>query len=369
MQNNLGGVVVLRRHRQLLSAVTMRPRHCTAALCCPSVFFGGTHVSAAASQRRHGRLDALLPFQRPSRADAQPATQVRPSRPRLQRTSLLDQLQHADNPNSGEVREGERRSTRLSALVAPSRDRGASKGVASPYITSPQFLSAARQAEANAVNAVSRSSRHSATVATPAASLQLQDQQRSLRDAFTHARQQHNVMLKKDPRVYRAECRAFRQSHQGRSPTRQEVSPTVAVPLAPVSALKTLAHTDRARSSLHSATEDAILLHNAVVKNELVKSNTPQLVRCLRCFHVYAARPRTLWGGEVEQSGIEYEKVQARLAADQQLQRQPWLRKHIASVGRRQRAQKEDPTCCPQCGSPRAQWMMEYVHHHTHEKP
>jgi hypothetical protein len=142
----------------------------------------------------------------------------------------------------------------------------------------------------------------------------------------------------------------------------------VAVPLAPVSALKTLAHTDKNRSLLHSVTTEALVLHNAVVKNELVKSSAPQLVRCLRCFHVYTARPRTLWGSEVEQSGIEYEKVQAHLAAAKQLQRKPWLRKRVGSIGRRQRAQLDDPTCCPQCGSPRAQWMMEYVHHHTHEK-
>lgn len=164
--------------------------------------------------------------------------------------------------------------------------------------------------------------------------------------------------------MYRAECRAFRQAHNGRAPTPQEVPRTVAVPLAPVAALKTLAHTQRSTSSLHAVTAAAVQLHNAVAKNELVKSNAPQLVRCLRCFHVYTARPRTLWGGEVGQSGIEHEKAQAAQRRQQPLR--PGQRRQ--SVGQRRRAEADNPACCPECQSPRAQWMMEYVHHHTHER-
>ncbi|KPA78582.1 hypothetical protein ABB37_06182 [Leptomonas pyrrhocoris] len=340
-------------------------------------FYVSRNCGTDAHQRHRSRVDTFSHSRGTAGVAAQPARQLKKSRPLLLRTSLLEQLQDAGGSigsSDGTSAAQERNTTAesLDTVVASPQHSSAHENAASPYVTSSQLLSAQQRTEVNARNSAARHCRATSDAApssvSAVASLQLHAQQRALRDAFTHARQHHNVKLKKDPRVYHAERKAFRQAHQGRLPTVQEVSPTVAVPLAPVSALKTLAHADPSRSLLHRAAEDAVLLHNAVVKNELVKSSAPQLVRCLRCFHVYAARPRTLWGGEVEQSGIEYEKAQAQLAADRQLQRGPWRRKRLASVGRRQQARQDDPTCCPQCGSPRAQWMMEYVHHHSHEK-
>ncbi|KPI89963.1 hypothetical protein ABL78_0931 [Leptomonas seymouri] len=358
------GSLIFRRHVSQMRQMRSIRLELVSSLCTLRDFHSSRSPRRDAPQRNRGRAGAFPVSRDPYEADAQPARQIRKSRPFLQRVSLLDKLQDVGTASSSP-----------DALAVSPRHSSAHESAAAPYVSPPQLISVQRQAKANSVNDVSRRNRptHSAADVTAtsvpaAASLQLQEHQRALRDAFTHARQYHNVKLKKDPRVYRAECKAFRQAHQGRSPTAQEVSPTVAVPLAPVSALMTLAHTDSKRSHLHHTAEDAILLHNAVAKNELVKSSAPQLVRCLRCFHVYTARPRTLWGGEVEQSGIEYEKLQAQLAMDRQLQRRPWLRKRVASVGRRQRAQQDDPRCCPLCGSARAQWMMEYVHHHTHEK-
>lgn len=325
------------------------------------------HTSAAASTLhvRHNK-DRDVP---------QPARQPRVPRRAPQRTSLLEQLRESDNHAAGSASMrvlDSSSETNITSLAVTSHHPTTAAATAtgpSPYLSSPTLISRQRQAEANAAAATPSIFSHPPTTPVPAAaSLELAEQQRALRNAFTHARQHHNVKLRKDPRVYRAECKAFRQAHQGRPPTAHEVSRTVAVPLAPVGVLNTLAHADPKRSLLRSAVQEAVLLHNAVAKNELVKSNMPQLVRCLRCFHVYTAQPRTLWGGEVEQSGIEYEKVQARAAADALLQRKPWLRKRVGSVGRRQRAAEANPTCCPQCRSPRAQWLMEYVHHHTHEK-
>ncbi|CBZ25603.1 conserved hypothetical protein [Leishmania mexicana MHOM/GT/2001/U1103] len=303
--------------------------------------------------------DSLLSHTASTTAPAPAAVLTQRARPRgvLKRASLLEQLRDRNDGESGIADLS--KAPAGSALVAS----GAAASL--PYISSSEFVGVPRPTQQQQVRSAygTHSAAAAAPLSSPTASAQLERQQQALRDAFTHARQYHNVRLAKDPGVYRAECRAFRQAHRGRSPTQQEVSRTVAVPLAPVAALKTLAHTDARRSSLHAAAEAAVMLHNTVVKNELVKSSTPQLVRCLRCFHVYTARPRTLWGGEVEQSGIEYERAQKA----QRLQR-PAPGKRARSVGRRRRVHEEDPTCCPKCSSPRAQWMMEYVHHHTHER-
>ncbi|KAG5507631.1 hypothetical protein JKF63_06580 [Porcisia hertigi] len=300
------------------------------------------------------RLAHTVLKEAPASAAVQP--QRARSRVALQRMPLLSHLRNGvdteDNTANFEVAAG----GDFSAPVAADSQS---------YISSPTFARASCSNPSHEVSSTCRAHRAAAgaPLCTPTATAELVDHQRALRDSFTHARRHHNVRITKDPSVYRAECRAFQQAHRGRSPTPQEVSRLVAVPLAPVAALKTLAHTDNKRSSLHAATEAAVVLHNAVVKNELVKSNSPLLVRCLGCFHVYTARPRTLWGDEVQQSGIEYEKAQKA----QRLQR-PAPGKRPTSVGRRRRAHEGNPTCCPECGSPRAQWMMEYVHHHTHER-
>lgn len=351
-----------------------------ASLLATNASYSSTCLLADVARQGHSCSAA---FQRGRRAQndgtLQPLRQSHTPRRSPRRTSLLEQLRDFGNPEDSAdaddvSKTGPSPHTVTTTLAVPtSHTAPATGGAPSAYVSASTLLSAKQQAEANAANAPTHHHHHRfhaahAAAAPAAASFELVAQQRALRDAFTHAREHHNVKLRKDPRLYRAECKAFRQAHNGRSPTTHEVSPSVAVPLAPVGVLSTLAHADRKRSLLRGAAEDAVLLHNAVAKNELVKSNSLQLVRCLRCFHVYTARPRTLWGGEVEQSGIEYERAQSRAAAGAQLMRKPWLRKRVGSVGRQQRAQEADPTCCPQCRSTRAQWMMEYVHHHTHEK-
>ncbi|KAG5481704.1 hypothetical protein CUR178_07057 [Leishmania enriettii] len=347
-------------------AATVR---CPAAVSSSLLFFSSRR-NRREPLKQHG--NGLLSHTA-SRTIPEPAAmQTRRARPRgvVQRTSLLEQLRGGDN---GEINTaGSSKALAGGALTAPATAASPSApaldptaAVTLPCISSSEFVRAPRPKQAQ--QTWPPYGRHSVAVeGLPSplnASAELERQQRALRDAFTHARQHHNVRLAKDIGVYRAECRAFRQAHRGRSPTPQEVSRVVAVPLAPIAALKTLAHTDRTRSSLHALAEAAVMLHNAVVKNELVKSSTPQLVRCLRCFHVYTARPRTLWGDEVEQSGIAYEKAQKA----HRLQR-PAPGKRAPSVGRRRRQHEENPGCCPKCRSPRAQWMMEYVHHHTHER-
>ncbi|GET87806.1 hypothetical protein, conserved [Leishmania tarentolae] len=329
----------------------------SAATKSPSLCYSSSHRNRRVPihQNHEGLLSHTALTAAPAPA-AVPAQTVRP-RGVLKRTSLLEQLRDC---NAAEISTSD-----LSTVPAESALGASGAAVSLSYISSSEFVNAPHPKQKQLVGWSGGT--HSAAAAAPPSSLtasaEMERQQHALRDAFKHARQYHNVRLPKDPGVYRAECRAFRQAHRGRLPTQKEVSRTVAVPLAPVAALKTLAHTDATRSSLHASTKAAVMLHNAVVKNELVKSSTPQLVRCLRCFHVYMARPRTLWGGEVEQSSIEYEEAKKA----QRLQRVP-PGKRANSVGRRRREEKEDPTCCPKCHSPRAQWMMEYVHHHTHER-
>ncbi|KAK7196783.1 hypothetical protein NESM_000618400 [Novymonas esmeraldas] len=304
------------------------------------------------------------PWRRASAAAAQPLR----SHPRgpTRRTALLERLASGDGGGDASQRDAAAAVTvhrgrhgasapSASSITSSSTATAAVAGVSSPatpYIGPASFARAPCQAA---------TAPHAPLDAT--ASAELVHQQRALREAFTHARQHHNIGLAKDPRLYQEECRAFCQAHRGRSPTPHEVSRTVAVPLAPVVVLKTLAHTDRARASLHATAAAAVQLHSAVCKNELVKSSTPQLVRCLRCFHVYTARPRTLWGGEVQQSGIEHARAQASVRL-----RRPAPGRRAVSVGRRRRAAEDNPDCCPQCGSTRAQWMMEYVHHRTHQR-
>ncbi|KAG5481064.1 hypothetical protein LSCM1_06741 [Leishmania martiniquensis] len=342
---------------------------CTASTTSSLLFYSSRRIPREHLSRRR---DSLLPRTVLSTAHAQ--AKIKPQQARLrggvQRRSLLEQLRGCDD--SGTSTAESSKASAGGVLIAPAPavslstpTHHSAASEFSPYLSSSEFVSAPRPKQGQ--QTWSLHGRQSAAAegpsSLPSASAELEQQQRALRDAFTHARQHHNVRLAKDLSVYRAECRAFRQAHRGRSPTPQEVSRIVAVPLAPVAALKALAHTDRTKSSLHAMAEAAVMLHNAVVKNELVKSSTPQLVRCLRCFHVYTARPRTLWGGEVEQSGIEYEKAQkARLLQS------PAPGRRTLSVGRRRGQYEENPVCCPECRSPRAQWMMEYVHHHTHEK-
>ncbi|CAJ1988040.1 hypothetical protein conserved [Leishmania donovani] len=334
---------------------------CFAATASPFLCYSSSQRNRRMPSDQH--RDSLLSHTASTAAPAPAAVPTqRTRRGVLKRASLLEQLRDRNDGESGTVELS--KAPGSSALVASGAAAPLAAPVSIPYISSSEFVSVPRPKQQQVWSSHgTHSAAAAAPLSSPTASAQLERQQQALRDAFTHARQYHNVRLSKDPGVYRAECRAFRQAHRGRSPTQQEVSRTVAVPLAPVAALKTLAHTDATRSSLHAAAEAAVMLHNAVVKNELVKSSTPQLVRCLRCFHVYMARPRTLWGGEVEQSGIEYEKAQKA----QRLQR-PAPGKRARSVGRRRRAHEENPICCPKCRSPRAQWMMEYVHRHTHER-
>ncbi|RHW69247.1 hypothetical protein DPX39_100137800 [Trypanosoma brucei equiperdum] len=188
-------------------------------------------------------------------------------------------------------------------------------------------------------------------------------QQRALRNIFNEAGR-HCVRLRKDSKWLLEERRAFRQSHQ-RAPTTKEVSPHVDVALAPVGALKLSKYLSPCSAS-REVVEHSLLLHRTVTKSKLVQSSEKTLFRCLRCFHVYAARPRTLLRGEVAQSWLEYEAEAEKEERARQLARRPHLRKKKYSIGRQRASLANDPRCCPLCRSTKAQWMMEYVHHHTH---
>ncbi|RNC30718.1 hypothetical protein TcCL_Unassigned06763, partial [Trypanosoma cruzi] len=110
----------------------------------------------------------------------------------------------------------------------------------------------------------------------------------------------------------------------------------------------------------------SILLQQSITRNRIVQSGEKHFFRCLRCFHVYSARPRTLLSDEVGHSWMQYEAERKKVSVAKELAHCPQLRKRKYSVGKQRKALMEDPHCCPSCGSPKAQWFMEYVHYRTH---
>nr|CCC94347.1 conserved hypothetical protein [Trypanosoma congolense IL3000] len=197
----------------------------------------------------------------------------------------------------------------------------------------------------------------------PSSLQMLNSQQTALRNMFNDA-ERHCIRMRKDLKWLKKENRDFTRSH-GRPPTYKEVPPHVDVALAPVAALK-LTKCLSPHSCSRQLVEHSLLLHQDVVRNKLVQSNQKTLFRCLRCFHVYTARPRTLLRGGAGQSWLEFEEEVERKERLKQLSRSPQLRKKKYSIGRRCAAAADDPQCCPMCESPRAQWAMEYVHYRTH---
>ncbi|CCW61265.1 unnamed protein product [Phytomonas sp. EM1] len=208
---------------------------------------------------------------------------------------------------------------------------------------------------------------------------ELEDQQSVLRETFDYAFKNHRVRLRKDPDVYRRECAAYCRDHsqmKRRRPTAQEVRPYTEVTLASVEALRALAHLNPKTSSMHTVVQQGLLLQQSVMNNQLMLSNQRVLVRCLRCFHVYPARPRTLWGTQpssddgvhTQHSWYSYQLELEKARKTRQLRRCPRLRKQLYSIGHQRTDFEDNPTCCPFCGSPKAQWAMEYVHNRTHAR-
>ncbi|CCW69145.1 unnamed protein product [Phytomonas sp. Hart1] len=204
-------------------------------------------------------------------------------------------------------------------------------------------------------------------------------QQAVLRESFDYAFKHHRVRLRKDPGVYRRECAAYCRAHPQRPHRRvraQEVSPYTEVTLAPVTALRALAHLNPKTSSMYAVVQQGVLLQQDVMRSQLILSDQRTLVRCLRCFHVFPARPQTLWGTQpscddgvhTQHSWQSYHLELEKVRKAKQLRRCPHLRKKICSVGRQRADFEDNPTCCPFCGSSKAQWAMEYVHNRTHAR-
>lgn len=191
----------------------------------------------------------------------------------------------------------------------------------------------------------------------------LEAQQAALRTMFNDPKRRC-IRMRKDLTCLREERRVFRLSH-GRAPSSKEVSPFVDVDLSPVAALKLTKHLSP-HSSIRDVVVRGILLQRNITRSKLVQSGEKTLFRCLSCFHVYAACPRTLLRDEVAYSWMQYEAERATVDRARELARRPQLRKQKYSVGRQQSAFAENPKCCPSCGSARAEWLMEYVHHRTH---
>ncbi|KEG13305.1 hypothetical protein DQ04_01091120 [Trypanosoma grayi] len=241
------------------------------------------------------------------------------------------------------------------AFLIPSRHARKLERAAMSVNPSAQQSSSARRASADedGVNSSQRVMSLDALVA----------QQTALREMFNEA-ERRCIRLRKDMACLQEERRAFHLSHN-RAPSDKEVSPFVDVALAPTAALKLVKHLSP-RSSAREAVEHSIRLQQSVAKSKLVQSGEQTLFRCLRCFSVYAARPRTLLRDEVAHSWLQYEVEKKKVTEARELAQRPHLRKRKYSLGRQREARARDPRCCPMCGSPKAQWLMEYVHHRTH---
>lgn len=181
-----------------------------------------------------------------------------------------------------------------------------------------------------------------------------------------------HIKLRKDKRLYRQECAAFRQAHPHTSswPSAAEVSPDVKVELAPVAALQAWQHSPLSTQRL---VEDALLLQQNIRQHQLLQAGeTSTWMRCLRCFHVHHLKPRRLLLASDTTSGSSGNGIhlswEAKAeATKKQAQRQPVTKRHRqAAIRRTRQALKEMPESCPQCGSRRVQWFLDYVHMKTH---
>lgn len=293
---------------------------------------------------------------------------------RVRRAPLCDQLAADRSAPSSHVAPD--------SLTVPSSTATTHDGYLQPSAFSRTLLAhAASKAQHHAVDSgtthVHRPSgslptASSSSVSVVSSAEELTDQQRVLREAFAHASQKHRVRLRKDKRLYESECVAFRAAHRGRQPTSSEVCPYADVPLAPVAALKALAHL-QPQTPTYIAVREALLLHQAVTRNKLLQSSEKSLMRCLRCFHFYSARPREIFGKQkgsnaTTQSWIAYEVEKDKVDTAKQIAQRPFRRKTQYSTWRRREEALDNPMCCPQCGSPKAQWAVEYIHQRTHAK-
>ncbi|KAH9589306.1 hypothetical protein LSM04_006214 [Trypanosoma melophagium] len=239
-----------------------------------------------------------------------------------------------------------------SDAALPSSSRGTTSshyGVNETYLVPSHYANKLEKAALHVDKLTQHSFSHTNTLSSNATVRQrksmetMQIQDSILRNMFNDANRRC-VQLRKDPASLQEERRAFRLSHD-RRPSKTEVSPTVQIPLAPVAALKLAKYFSPHASSLE-AVQHALRLQQHVATNALRRSGEKTLFRCLRCFHVYAARPSTLLRDSTEESSVQ--------------------RGRKCSVGKRRDAFLRNPNCCPLCGSKKAQWMMEYVHYRTH---
>ncbi|ORC92688.1 uncharacterized protein TM35_000034410 [Trypanosoma theileri] len=303
-----------------------------------------------------------------------PQRQVIPTRHPLRRGALLLELdkpsqddvkammKKEDNGNmtNGEEEYDKKNKKRListyhvssSDVALPSSSNSSTSshsGVSNTYLVPSHYANKVEKAALHVDKLAQGSFSHTNTVSSNSRVRQrtsmetLQTQDSILREMFNDANKRC-IQLRKDTVSLQEERRAFRLSH-GRTPTKTEVSPTVHIPLAPVAALK-LTKYFSPHASAREAVQHALRLQQHVATNALRRSGEKTLFRCLRCFHVYTARPSTLL-----RDGTEPPSVQR------------WRK---CSVGKRRDALVRNPNCCPSCGSKKAQWMMEYVHYRTH---
>jgi hypothetical protein len=159
-------------------------------------------------------------------------------------------------------------------------------------------------------------------------------------------------------------------------------SPTVEVPLLPTAYL---ARRDTLPGGPDVAAER---LHDAIQRSALLQSAEKTHFRCLRCFHVFQARPSVALlrpGGTAETS---WEKESAKqdlkdaTALSRRGKRPSYRPTHEAPAffpgggkgggrsssphwGRGKHHAAAEPTCCPLCKSHTCQWLMEYAHRKT----
>ncbi|KAF8292467.1 hypothetical protein TcYC6_0116140 [Trypanosoma cruzi] len=289
------------------------------------------------------------------------------SRHSLCRGALLAELDR--NPNDNDIAAGTNDVVESTAATSPAALSASSLYGDNKYLVPSPF---AKKLE-ETLMAVDLSPGHISSVSVHSREVRdgsqlpsldtLKAQERALRTMFADAKCRC-IRMQKDREWLREERRAFQLSH-GRPPSNQEVSPFVDIELSPVAALKLSKCLSR-HSSARDVVVRSILLQQSITRNRIVQSGEKTLFRCLRCFHVYSARPRTLLRDEVGHSWMQYEAERKKVSVAKELAHCPQLRKRKYSVGKQRKALMEDPHCCPSCGSPKAQWFMEYVHYRTH---
>lgn len=238
-------------------------------------------------------------------------------------------------------------------------------------------------------------------------------QQETLREWFNDSHNGYNtIRMKKGKRLYKEECKQLRETegemafHVREGQSNRYVN----VELPPVVALRTLAALRRPTSGkkttkeavpteserkkenqklpqphpLHgtvpsrNSIQEAILIQQHIRHHQLLQSDEKMLWRCLRCFHVFEAKPiGLLTYGRGNATGkakgsrtVELSFLEKKKALDHQQQALRAMKKSMLQQERRRNKQKvtEEAECCPHCRSTKVQWMMEYSHYRTHLK-